>query len=66
MKNDIEEETNIKVLGNVLKDMGQYERALQCYEKVLKLVKPNDAYSHLTKFLNSKRRIFLLIRLSLD
>ncbi len=42
MKEDLGEETNIKVLGNVLKDMGQYERALQCYEKVLKLVGPND------------------------
>ena len=42
MKNDIGEETNIKVLGNVLKDMGQYERALQCYEKVLKIAEPND------------------------
>ncbi len=42
MKKDIGEETNIKILGNVLKDMGQYERALQCYEKVLKLVESND------------------------
>jgi tetratricopeptide (TPR) repeat protein len=42
MKKDIGEETNIKVLGNVLKDMGQYERALECYKKVLQLVEPND------------------------
>lgn len=46
MKKDIGEETNIKVLGNVLKDMGQYERALQCYEKVLKLAQPNDQIVH--------------------
>jgi tetratricopeptide (TPR) repeat protein len=42
MKKDIGQETNIKILGNVLKDMGQYERALQCYEKVLKLVETNE------------------------
>ena len=42
MKKEVGEETDIKVLGNVLKDMGQYDRALQCYEKILKLVSPND------------------------
>ena len=42
MKREIGEQTNIKELGNVLKDMGQHDRALQCYEKVLKLVESND------------------------
>ncbi|CAF3231380.1 unnamed protein product [Rotaria sp. Silwood2] len=42
MKKEIGDETNIKVLGNVLKDMGLYDKALQCYEKLLKQSKPND------------------------
>lgn len=42
MKKDVGEQTDIKALGNVFKDMGQYDRALQCYEKVSKLVEPND------------------------
>ncbi|CAF4907368.1 unnamed protein product, partial [Rotaria sp. Silwood2] len=42
MKKEIGDETNIKALGNVLKDMGLYDKALQCYEKLLKQSKPND------------------------
>ncbi|CAF1256339.1 unnamed protein product [Rotaria magnacalcarata] len=42
MKNDLGDETNIKVLGNVLKDMGLHDKALQCYHNLLKQLKPND------------------------
>ncbi|UJR34543.1 hypothetical protein I4U23_027320 [Adineta vaga] len=44
-KIELGQETSIKVLGSVLRDMGQYERALQCYEKMLKLLQPNDTYT---------------------
>ncbi|CAF4255241.1 unnamed protein product [Rotaria socialis] len=43
MRTGIGEETNIKILGNVLKDMGLHNKALKYYQNLLKQLKQNDS-----------------------